>query len=299
MATTLAVRRRAVCALALLALLCGAGTVAPAEAPPVIVSVEVSCLSTEQKLSWRFSGKGHSADWRKCHSTPDVFGSGESDALSASLCIFAASLYNDPGLGVECPSSPTAGETKKVAFTMECTTDEGSVMHRRSKGETATSTATDNPLGESGSCVLRTSSRSTAHQHEDAPQGARPPAAEEQHPRPPEASAASPSPRTEPRAADAPGGTQTPSTPQGRSGTPNAAPPAGGNDATTATTTTTTTSSPSAGSHAKSNADGSATNSNTTQKAVANAADRSATSTPFVRAPLMLLLTAALACAAG
>ncbi|RNE99584.1 uncharacterized protein Tco025E_08983 [Trypanosoma conorhini] len=116
-------------------------------------------------------------------------------------------------------------------------------------------------------------------------------------PTPSVGNAASPTQATV-RAADGPGGTQTPSNSQGRSDAPNAAPSAGGSDATTTTGAKATDRSPSDGKDAKRNADGSATNSNTTQKAVANAADRSATSSSFVRAPLMLLLTAALACAA-
>ncbi|RNE95861.1 uncharacterized protein Tco025E_09893, partial [Trypanosoma conorhini] len=80
-------------------------------------------------------------------------------------------------------------------------------------------------------------------------------------------------------AAEGPGSTPTPSTPQGRSATPNAAPPAGGSNATT--TTAAITRSPSAANDAKSNADSTATN------------------TLFVRASPMLLLTAALAAAAG
>ncbi|RNE98416.1 mucin-like glycoprotein [Trypanosoma conorhini] len=113
----------------------------------------------------------------------------------------------------------------------------------------------------------------------------------------PSVGTAAPPAQTTNGAADAPGGTQTPSNPQGRSATPNATTPASDNDG--AATTTATTRSSSDGNNAKSNADGSAINSNTTQKAVANASDSGATSSSFVRAPLMLLLTAALACAAA
>ncbi|RNF12040.1 mucin-like glycoprotein [Trypanosoma conorhini] len=83
---TLTVRRRAVCALALLALLCGccapsvcgatgarvAATTAKHTSPPAVlrkewqpvnVSVEVSCADSGNKLSWRFSS---TAAWEKC-----------------------------------------------------------------------------------------------------------------------------------------------------------------------------------------------------------------------------------------
>ncbi|RNE99177.1 mucin-like glycoprotein [Trypanosoma conorhini] len=279
--------RRAVCALALLALLCGCGCASVrAEATKVNVSVEVSCPNAEKKLSWRVAGISNSA-WSTCSTTPEGAGSSESDVLSSFLCLLAGSLYNDPdrnpGSSVECTSSPAAGGTKKVAFTMECTTDENSALHKRSKDETATINATGNPLAEPGNCVLRTPSQNAALQHEGAPLGVRSPAAGEQHPQPPEGSAASSTQAAE-KAADGPGTTQTPSTPQFRSGTPKSAPSAAAPAATAVegATTTTTTSGPSAGSHAKSNADSSDT-----------------LTTAWVRAPLMLLLTAALACAAG
>ncbi|RNE96150.1 mucin-like glycoprotein, partial [Trypanosoma conorhini] len=85
--TTLTVRHRAVCALALLVLLCGcccapsvcgatgapaAATTAKRASPPAVlpkewqpvnVSVEVSCADSDNKLSWRFSRE---TAWKKC-----------------------------------------------------------------------------------------------------------------------------------------------------------------------------------------------------------------------------------------
>ncbi|RNE95294.1 uncharacterized protein Tco025E_10080 [Trypanosoma conorhini] len=70
MATMLAVRRRAVCALALLALLCGCGCGATGD---VNVPVEVSCLNTNGKLSWRVAG-GKPSTWRECPQAVKDFG---------------------------------------------------------------------------------------------------------------------------------------------------------------------------------------------------------------------------------
>ncbi|RNE95239.1 uncharacterized protein Tco025E_10105, partial [Trypanosoma conorhini] len=171
----------------------------------------------------------------------------------------------------------SAGDTKQLAFTMKCTTEEGSVLHNRSKDATDNSTATD-PLGAPGVCEFQPPTPGGAEETPERQTQEQPPTGQEAG-RTLEAPAAPSTPSVADRAADRPGGTQTPSTPRGRSGTPNAAPSAGGSDATT--TTAATTPSPSAGSHAKSNADSSAIN------------------TLLVRAPLMLLLTAALACAAA
>ncbi|RNE95223.1 putative mucin-like glycoprotein [Trypanosoma conorhini] len=358
----MAVRRRAVCALALLALLCGCGANAEGAQTTgdvnvsVHVSVEVSCSATGNELRWRVADKGDSTAWRECPQAVTGAGGIEGAAASNTLCLVAGSVYLDTSLTRSCPPSATDGDTNKVvAFTMNCTAAENSALHNLSRSENVTISPTDNPLGGSGGCDLPNSSQPATEaqslpqqppgqqqpagtqqqqlpapsapvktEHADNPPGgsrlvpneptdsaglpvsaserrAQEPSAKglQTTPTPSVGTAASPA-QTADGAADAPGGTQTPSTPQDRSGTPNAAPAAGDNKGTTTTTTTTaTTHSSSDGNDAKSNADGSATNSNTTQKAVANAADRSATSTLFVRAPLMLLLTAALACAAG
>ncbi|RNE96036.1 mucin-like glycoprotein [Trypanosoma conorhini] len=287
MAMTLTVRRRAVCALALLALLCGGccgatgvGAGAPAT-PSVSVAVEVSCPNGAKKLSWRFSGKSGS-DWTPCPNTPEVVaGSSGTDHLTNALCVYAGSWYLSTGAGTSCPT-PSTGDTQKVAFAMKCATAEGSVLHKRSKGETGPSDAPEkNTLGEPGVCELLPP---TAGGGEGAPerQPQLQPPTGPQAGRAPGAPAAPPTTTAENREADAPGSTQTPSTPQGPSGTPNSAPSAGGNDGTT--TTTTTTSSPSAGNTRKSNADSSGT-----------------IATVWARAPLLLLLllTAAFASAAG
>ncbi|RNE98067.1 uncharacterized protein Tco025E_09309 [Trypanosoma conorhini] len=359
----LTVRRRAVCALALLALLCGGcvSFVCGADAEEaqttgdVNVSVEVSCPNTEKKLSWRVAGEGGSAAWNTCPTTPGGSEGSGGAAYSNSICLTAGSVYLEKFLTGKCPASQPTDGGDAALFTMNCTAAANSALHNLSKGETVTISPTEDPLGESGDCELPTTSQTAAEVRSGPqPHGQQQPAGP-QTPQPqpgaalPAASSAAQTPQvaragnggstatvgeqpdsaerggsqepsTEGRwetptpsagnaassaqttngAADAPGGTQRTSTPQGPSDTPNAAPSAGGSDATTTTTTTTTTRGPSAGNDAKGNTKGSAINSNTTQKAVPNTADRSATSTPFVDASLLLLLlTAALACAAG
>ncbi|RNE95452.1 mucin-like glycoprotein, partial [Trypanosoma conorhini] len=317
----LTVRRRAVCALALFALLsgccpsfvCGAATAAK-----VKVSVEVSCPTAGNKLRWRVADKSNSG-WKECPQAVTGAGSIEGDAGSNSLCLTAGSAFLEKFSTGKCPSPPTEGGDA-VAFRLNCTAAADSALHNLSKGEAVTLNPTDNPLGESGDCEYPTSSQ-TATQVQPEPQSTeqQQPAGPQQQ-QPANAAAASSAARThdggrtrnggstaavgeQPDSAEG-GGSREPS-PEGPQETTT---PSVGNAATPTQTagdraadgtTTTTTRSPSAGSHAKSNAGGSATNSNATQKAVANAADRSATSTPFVCVPLMLLLTAALACAAG
>ncbi|RNE96255.1 mucin-like glycoprotein [Trypanosoma conorhini] len=365
----LTVRRRAVCALALLALLCGGcvSFVCGADAEEaqttgdVNVSVEVSCPNTEKKLRWRVAGEGGSAAWNTCPTTPGGSEGSGGAAYSNSICLTAGSVYLEKFLTGKCPASQPTDGGDAALFTMNCTAAANSALHNLSKSEdgNVSINPTDNPLGASGGCEYpnfsqpaaevqsgpqpqeqeqtagpRAATRSSPQRlpapqapvktaHEGNPSGVsrsvpgEPTApaglpgtvagltgSQEQSaegiqktPTPSVGTAASSTQTAGERAADAHGGTQTSSTTQGRSGTPNAAAPASDNDGIT--TTTAITRSPSDGSGAKSNADGSATNSNATQKAVTNAADRSATNALFVRASPLLLLTAVLACAAG
>ncbi|RNE97349.1 uncharacterized protein Tco025E_09485 [Trypanosoma conorhini] len=140
--TTLAVRRRAVCALALLALLallcgsvCGAGTEKAAPTGDVNVSVELSCPDTNGMLSWRVAGE-KSPTWRECPQAVKDFGSSGGAAGSNSLCIFAGSVYLEKFPTGDCSPSTTDGDTNKVvAFTMNCTAAESSALHNLSKSE--------------------------------------------------------------------------------------------------------------------------------------------------------------------
>ncbi|RNE97456.1 mucin-like glycoprotein [Trypanosoma conorhini] len=331
MEKTLAVRRRAVCALALLALLCGCccGADAEEEAAPtgvVNVLVDVSCPATGNKLRWRVAGKGDSAAWRECPQAVTGAKSIEGDAGSNTLCLIAGSAYIDTSLTRNCPAShPADGDTNKVvAFTMNCTAAADSALHNLSKSKDGTLTLnpTDNPLGASGGCEYPTPSQ-TATQVQPEPQSTeqQQPAGPQQQ-QPANAAAASSSARTHDGDRTRNGGStaavggqpgsasdSTGSQEQSAEGRRETTTPSVGTAASSAQTagdraaegaTTTTTRSPSDGNDAKSKAGGSATNSNATQKAVPNTADRSATSTPFVDASLLLLLlTAALACAAG
>ncbi|RNE96619.1 uncharacterized protein Tco025E_09691, partial [Trypanosoma conorhini] len=107
----LTVRRRAVCAVALLALLCSSVCGANAEGPAanVNVSVEVSCLNTEKKLRWRVAGKSNS-DWKECPQAVKGAGGIEGDVGSNSLCLFAASVFLEKFPMGTCPApQPTEG----------------------------------------------------------------------------------------------------------------------------------------------------------------------------------------------
>ncbi|RNE94957.1 mucin-like glycoprotein, partial [Trypanosoma conorhini] len=147
MAMTLTVRRRAVCALALLALLCGCCapsvcvTAAAAAEVKVPVSVEVSCPDTNGKLSWRVADKSNSAAWNTCPTTPEDLCGSESAAGSNSLCIFAGSVFLEKFATGGCSPSTTDGDTNKVvAFTMNCTVAPNSALHNLSKSEGGTIT---------------------------------------------------------------------------------------------------------------------------------------------------------------
>ncbi|RNE99075.1 mucin-like glycoprotein [Trypanosoma conorhini] len=352
--TTLAVRRRVVCALALLALLCGccASFVCGANPEEVNVLLEVSCPNEKKKLRWRVAGE---ETWQNCSfGVNDMFGlSGKYGSPSDSVCAWAVFMYPSP---VRYPGRSGSAATDAVALTLKCGTDNNSGVYKRwliankSNTDQLAAAAGSDPPGTLTRCTTQTSSGEACgevveedeeedeeeeeEEEEETQRGGDPTGAEgrktetapasrgggPQRPQGGDAGAAGddqgvgaegPTARNHAENTAAPsaaaaasqphesGGTQTPPTSQAESGASSPAPPAGGSDATTTTTATATTSTSSDGSHAKSKAGGSATNSNTTQNAVANAADRSATSTPFVCAPLMLLLTAALACAAG
>ncbi|RNE97650.1 mucin-like glycoprotein [Trypanosoma conorhini] len=309
--TTLAVRRRAVCALALLALLCGCccASVCGANADEsrttgvVNVLVDVSCPATGNKLRWRVAGKGDSAAWRECPQTVTGAKSIEGDAGSNSLCLIAGSAYIDTSLTRNCTAPQPAGDTNKVvAFTMDCTAAANSALHNLSKSEDGTLTLnpTDNPLGVSGGCEYPTSSQTAAEVQPEPQSTEQQQPAGPQQQQPANAAAASSSARTndgdragnggstatvagQPDSAEG-GGSREPS-PEGPRETTT---PSVGNAASSTQTagdraadgtTTTTTRSPSAGSHADSSAH------------IAAA---------WERAPLLLLLlTAALACAAA
>ncbi|RNE97357.1 mucin-like glycoprotein [Trypanosoma conorhini] len=322
----MAVRRRAVCGLALFALLCGCcapsvcGVSAEEAAANVNVSVEVSCPNAAKKLRWRVADRSNSG-WEECPQAVKGAESSESAAYGNTLCLLAGSVYMWKFPAGNCRASQPAGGTDAVAFRLACTAAANSALHKLSKGETVTISPTEDPLGASDECEYPNFSQPAAEVQSgpQQPSGQQQPAGTQQQPGAalPAASSAAQTPQgvragnggsitvgEQPGSVVGSTGSQEPST-EGRRETPT---PSAGNAASSTQTAgeraadgtkTTTTRSPSDGNDIKSNAGGSATNSNTTQKAVANAADRSATSTSFVCAPLMLLLTAALACAAA
>ncbi|RNE94955.1 mucin-like glycoprotein [Trypanosoma conorhini] len=301
---TLAVRRRAVCALALLALLCGpvCGATKEEAATNVKVSVEVSCPNAEKKLGWRVAGD---TSWTQCPQTveesllPTAITAAASGDDGGPTCIWAHSLYLASRPNSKCTPPSPAKSSNVVALTMKCVPVPNSALHNLSKSKTITATAAETALSAPGDCVLLTTTPSGAEVTPERPAPGVPSPPQQQ---PADAAAASPAAQTsqgDPTRnegttppAEGPGsaaerGSRGPSAGDPRETTTpsvdTAASPsaAAGRTADGTTTTTTTTRSQSAGSHAKSSADG------------------SATSTPFVRAPLLLLLTAALACAAA
>ncbi|RNE95918.1 hypothetical protein TraAM80_10097, partial [Trypanosoma rangeli] len=104
------VRRRAVYALAVLALLCGCFSVCGATSSE-FYAVEVSCPNGEGKLSWRVSGR--STSWTLCPEPVDYHGpftahtSSKTRIDSDSICVFAGSFYF-PVKETKC-SPPSAG----------------------------------------------------------------------------------------------------------------------------------------------------------------------------------------------
>ncbi|RNE96250.1 mucin-like glycoprotein, partial [Trypanosoma conorhini] len=169
MAMAMTVRRRAVCALALLALLCGSVCVTAAAASAeeeVDVSVEVSCADSEQKLSWRLPGE---AAWQKCAITvKDSFSmSGAIGEAENSLCAWAGTQYTSSSFDKSriCPES-TAGST--AAFTMKCRAKKSSGVYKRwqsvskTPGASHVAVSGDEPLGVLHTCTMQPSSGGAA-----------------------------------------------------------------------------------------------------------------------------------------
>ncbi|RNE95396.1 mucin-like glycoprotein [Trypanosoma rangeli] len=322
------VRRRAVWALAVLAVLCGCCfSVCGATPPKMNVKVEVSCPKEGEKISLRFSGDENS-EWKECSKAVNYYRfrtaktAAESSNDGDPICSLAES-WCISALKEQQHLRPSAAEgSNVVVLTMNCTVDDGSALRKLSNGQIITLDGTDGKLlGRSGVCNLQDSpkiadaatlKRQTVGGQSFSPQ---PPAAPEvsssvatqqdgtsasgsevtEAPAAeqsvgtdstgphgtlsPPNGAAGPSKATGDSGADGHGGTQAPSTSAEPSGTSASNTPAGsdGESATTATTS----SSPSGGKHTEGNADG------------------SGTPTVWVRGTLLLLLTAALACAAG
>ncbi|RNE95013.1 putative mucin-like glycoprotein [Trypanosoma conorhini] len=299
----LTLRRRAVCALALLALLCGccASFVCGANAEKEVdVPVEVSCPDTnDNKLRWRVAGKGRS-EWKECPQAVTDAGSSDSAAYSNTLCFVAGSVFLGNFTTGGCSPSTTDGGTNEVVvFTMNCTAAANSALHKLSKSENVTISPTDNPLGGSGDCKLPTPSQPAAEvDSELQPQGQQQPAHPPQQ-QPAGAAAASPSARTHDGDRTRNGGStaavgeQPHSGARGGSQEPSAEVP---RETTTPSVGTAATPTQTAGDRA---ADGTTTTT-TRSPSDGNDADSSANiAAAWMRAPLMLLLTAALACAAA
>ncbi|RNE96284.1 mucin-like glycoprotein, partial [Trypanosoma conorhini] len=158
----LTVRRRAVCALALLALLCGccASFVCGANAGEVNVFLEVSCPDTGNKLRWRVAGE---KTWQACSfGMDDVLGfSGKLDSPSDSVCAWAVFMYPAP-VRRHGRSGSAAADT--VALTLQCGTDINSEVYKRwliankSTAEQIAAVASSDSPGTLTGCATQTSS---------------------------------------------------------------------------------------------------------------------------------------------
>ncbi|RNE95260.1 mucin-like glycoprotein [Trypanosoma rangeli] len=315
------VRRRAVYALAVLALLCGCCS-SVCGAATSNVKVDVLCPSNEKKVRLRVSGQG-SSDWTECLQAVNYDGSHTAETASAGssggdpICLLADSWClsflekNSP--------SPTEGQSSNDAtFTMDCTTDGDSKSPEMSKGQPVTTTRTGvDLLGTSGRCMVLPPHQSVTGampgQHTPVAQpspspsqaAATPSSVETQQgvssagssagtgvsapndagqsgsagPTGSQGTLTSPTGAADSSKATGDGAAQAPSASAQPSGTSTPDTPAGSDGGSA--TTTTTSSSPSGGKHTKGNADG------------------SGTLTVWVRGTLLLLLTAAVACAAG
>ncbi|RNE95080.1 hypothetical protein TraAM80_10411 [Trypanosoma rangeli] len=309
------VRRRAVYALAVLALLCGCCS-SVCGATTSSEKVNVLCPNNEGKICWRVSGEG-SSDWKECSQAVNYDGSLTAGTASAdsseseSICIHAESWCLS-FLGKNYPSPPQLKITNDAAFTMDCTTGENSQPSELSNCEAVTlDRSKEYPVSTSGKCELlhiqpaagampghqtpgvqpqtATTSSSEGTQQggrsagSSASTGVSPPNAAEQSGSTgstgSQGTVTSPADGADSSKATGDGVVQAPSASAQPSGTSTSITPAG-NDGGSATTTT-TSSSPSGGKHTKGNADG------------------SDTLTVWVRGTLLLLLTAAVACAAG
>ncbi|RNE99144.1 mucin-like glycoprotein [Trypanosoma conorhini] len=294
----LAVRRRAVCALALLALLCGsvcgAGTEESQKTGDVNVSVEVSCPDTNGMLSWRVAGE-KSSTWRECPQAVKDFGSSGGAAGSNSLCIFACSMYLEKFTTGGCSPSTTDGDTNKVvAFTMNCTAAESSALHNLSRSEdgNVSINPTEDPLGGSGGCEFSTFGQPAAEVRSEPQQT---PGQQQ----PTDAAAASSAAQTHDGARAGNGGSTATvgGQPGGAEGGGSRGPSAEGpREVTTPSVDTAASPTQTAGDRA---ADGTTTTTTRSPSAGSHADISVAIATAWVRAPLLLLITAVFACAGG
>ncbi|RNE95739.1 mucin-like glycoprotein [Trypanosoma rangeli] len=140
------VRRRAVCALAILALLCGCCSLVCGAKPTAkkVVSVQVSCAGADRKASWRVPGE---QKWEKCGITvDDSMGlSGKMEDPRHYLCAWVAVYYKN----TKCCGKPPASTAKTTTFTMNCTTDEDGMLYKRwlkaNKGDTSFTDSSSDP----------------------------------------------------------------------------------------------------------------------------------------------------------
>ncbi|RNE97051.1 mucin-like glycoprotein [Trypanosoma rangeli] len=261
------VRRRAVCALAVLVLLCGCcfsvcGATPEQEREALVdVFMEFSCQDSENKLSWRLNSKH---EWRKC--ALDVnsvhFISGNTYSGDNAICAWGGTLHLIGGDRTRCSQSETE---PKHAFTMSCKTHRDSAVRKlweaanANPSDASHSSSSSEPSGVLMYCGRQTTSGERTEVEAGSTEEKGPSGVPEENAHGGGSAGAGPKDAvTE----------ETPPT------------PSTGGDGGSATTTT-TTSSPSGGKHAKGNADGSGTPS------------------VWVRGTLLLLLTAAVACAAG
>ncbi|RNF04597.1 mucin-like glycoprotein [Trypanosoma conorhini] len=173
------VRRRAVCALALLALLCGSfcatAVAASSVEEEVDVSVQISCADSDNKLSWRFPGEGA---WQKCAFTvrESFTMSGAIHDAEKSLCAWAATQYTSSSSASGSVCSGATAENA-LAFTMRCKTKKNGGAYKRwqsvssTPGRSHATVSGGEPLGVLHTCTVQEASEDAAEEGPDAPRG--------------------------------------------------------------------------------------------------------------------------------
>ncbi|RNF00610.1 mucin-like glycoprotein [Trypanosoma rangeli] len=162
------VRCRAVCALAVLALLCGCCSTVCEEVAPTIpdavgkvwLQVEVSCRRTDEELRWRLSGE---TVWQTCATVTEE----NVELLKKDcgwLCDSAAAMYNDSNCAVACATAAAGSDA--VAFAMRFATDGKSDLYKRAVNASSRGTSLS---GNPGICTSKATDQTTAEPTVKAP----------------------------------------------------------------------------------------------------------------------------------
>ncbi|RNE95805.1 mucin-like glycoprotein [Trypanosoma rangeli] len=171
----LAVRRSAVCALVVLALLCGGCSPAWAEADEHAgktqeVFVEFSCPDSDNKLSWRLPNSGN---WKKCAHVWSTYSSLSGRTVGDDyICAWGGLLYKGSKSIPKCPES--AAETTH-AFTLKCNTDDKSGVYKwwetmkGNRGESSPPLSIHDTSDSIHTCTLQKPSEAAAEEDGHSP----------------------------------------------------------------------------------------------------------------------------------